>query len=315
MKWQGRTNQTNSGREERAHLGTGRTIRRLYLGALLTSVLVALVKAPLVLAEPCERLVSLAPSITETVYELGLGSKLIGVSLYSDYPEAARTLPRLGGLLDPNFELILRLRPTQVLALSEFRDRLQYLRQLGLETTTFDHRHISGILASIETLGNLCSVGQAARNLKSHLQEEGEKLRRLYAARTPVRVMIVVGETSADGKMRSFYLSGNDGYYGDLLALVGGKNVVDSVTLASPTVSAEGVIALQPEVILHILYPDKDAEHRRNDVLQLWSKLDSVPAVRNQRVFVFDQDFASVPGPRYLQLARLFAEAIHGKES
>ncbi|MBX7145548.1 MAG: ABC transporter substrate-binding protein, partial [Oligoflexia bacterium] len=232
--------------------------------------------------------------------------------LFSDYPVEATAIPRVGGLLDPNFELIGGMRPSMVLALSEFRERTAYLGHLGLDVSVFEHRHISGILSSLEELGTTCGVEERAHQVLEGLRREMASLRQRYSRGPQVRVMVVVGETSSDGKMKSFYLSGSDGYYGDVLALVGAKNVVESPTVASPTVSGEGVISLNPDVILHILYPSRDAEQRRAETLRLWSKLGTVPAVRDKRVYVFDQDFASVPGPRFIKLARAFASAIYG---
>src|SRR5690606_17941429 len=88
----------------------------------------------------CARIVSLAPSITETIYDLSLGSNLVGVTRFCKYPKEATLLPQIGGLLDPNIEAIVSLRPTLVVVLTEQSDIANRLKQLGLKTISVEHR-------------------------------------------------------------------------------------------------------------------------------------------------------------------------------
>lgn len=259
----------------------------------------------------CDRLISLAPSITESVYALGLGDHLVGVSRYSDYPEQARSKPRVGALLDPNYEAIVALKPTLVLGLSEFREKIPYLETLGLKTAVFEHRSLRGIGDSLRALGALCNRSEEAEKLASQNTARVEKVRQAVQGRPAVRAMVVVGESAGDGALSSLFLSGSDGFYNEVLSLAGGENVVKSRTLGVPSVSAEGVMSLNPDVIIEIVLANGGPALDHSAVRKSWSDVPSVSAVKNQRIFIVDQDYVSVPGPRFVNVLEDFAHYLH----
>jgi iron complex transport system substrate-binding protein len=117
--------------------------------------------------------------------------------------------------------------------------------------------------------------------------------------------MVVVGRTREGSSQTGVYVSGHDGFYSDIVALLGGVNVHQGRTVAVPTLSAEGIMKLAPDVIIDIL--NEDDEEREADYRKFWAQFSSVPAVRQGRVVVVRDDFASIPGPRYI----LLAEKLH----
>ncbi len=259
----------------------------------------------------CSRIVSMAPSITETAFALGLGDRVVGVSKYSDYPPEAKTRPLIGGLLDLNFEAIVALKPTLVLGLTEFSDKIPLLRALHIPVVAFEHRSIKGVLSSINELGALCNRREAAERLLAEIGQRTQSLRTKVRGRPLVRTMVVVGESSGDGTLRSLYLSGSDGFYNDILELAGGINAVQAMTLGISGVSAEGVISLHPDAIIEITMSHGGVSDEIDLVRRTWNSVPGVPAVRNGRILVTSKDYSSVPGPRFIQVADDFARFLH----
>ncbi len=261
-------------------------------------------------AQPCERIIPLAPSMAEVVYALGLGSKVLAVPAFTSYPDEAQKKPKIGALVDLNYELIVSLRPTIVLALSEFRERIEQLRSLGLRVETFEHRSLAGIMKSITQVGELCGVSERANELSTKLSAEIKSISEQYGGKKLKRVLVVVAEESGSGGAKSYFLSGTDGYFSDVLKMVQGKNVVETATYGHPSLSAEGILALDPDNIIEILPVDDNSEAVRRALAQ-WNAIPGLRASREGQVHIFTKDYHTIPGPRFIELAKDLARALH----
>lgn len=259
---------------------------------------------------PCARIVSLAPSVTEVLFELGLGDRLSGVSRYDRFPPAVEALPRVGGLFDPAIERIVALKPSLVVALVEFGEKASYLRTLGLVVETVDHRSVGGILASLDSLGARCGVAGRAGQVRARLERAIATVRSQTAEHRPVRTLVVVGAGSLGGARRSVFVSGRDGFYDELIELAGGVNVVTGKTVEVPTVSAEGLLALDPEVIIEVLDRAESPGISAAEIEGSWRELATLRAVRAGRVHVVSDDYATIPGPRFVSTLERFAALL-----
>jgi iron complex transport system substrate-binding protein len=254
--------------------------------------------------------VSLAPSVTEVLFELGLGDRLSGVSRYDRFPPAVEALPRVGGLFDPAIERIVALKPSLVVALVEFGEKASYLRTLGLVVETVDHRSVGGILASLDSLGARCGVAGRAGQVRARLERAIATVRSQTAEHRPVRTLVVVGAGSLGGARRSVFVSGRDGFYDELIELAGGVNVVTGKTVEVPTVSAEGLLALDPEVIIEVLDRAESPGISAAEIEGSWRELATLRAVRAGRVHVVSDDYATIPGPRFVSTLERFAALL-----
>lgn len=260
----------------------------------------------------CARLISLAPSITETLYHIGLGNNLVGVTKFCKYPTIVELLPKIGGLLDPNLEAIISLRPTLVVVLEEQREIANRLNKLGIRTLAIEHRNISGILNSIEEISAKCqrdSIGEVkAIELRQEIGSIVEAIKNRYKP----RVMIVVGRTGGSSTAEGVFVSGSDGFYNDLVKLAGGINVNQSTTASFPILSREGIITVDPEVIIEIIMnPPGNTRVLKDAIINQWKSIPYLSAVKNQRITVLDSDYASLPGPRFVKLLSDMVKAIH----
>ncbi|NLF24253.1 MAG: ABC transporter substrate-binding protein [Deltaproteobacteria bacterium] len=259
----------------------------------------------------CKRLVSLSPSLTETLFALGLGGQVVGVTRYCLYPEAARTKPKVGGFFDVNYEALISLAPTSVVILSEDMRTHAFLKRLGLRTLTLNHRSVSGIMDSISRLEEFCGVSAQAQILKTALQSKVETVREKAHLLPKRRTLIVVGRSSTAHALASVYISGTDGYYSELVEIAGGRNVFKNKTANAAQISIEGLLALNPEVIIEII-PHLDRHGwNKAEIIQLWQELPHIAALKQGHVHVITGSWSDVPGPRFVLLLEELLKAIH----
>lgn len=263
----------------------------------------------------CARIVSLAPNITETLFALGLGDRVAGVTEFCVYPPEAREKPNVGGFLDINYEALAALRPTLVILLPSHGEARKRLAALGIGTLTVRNDVVGEILGSIETIGRTCGVPGRADSLTRDIQARMAAVRARTENLAKPRVLIVVDRTAGRGKPGTVCVAGPGTFYDELITLAGGENAYRGPKIPYPEVSAEGVLRLDPEVIVDILpalaTQGIPPEAARAD----WTALDRVRAVRTGRVHVLTGGYAVVPGPRFIQTLEKFAELIHPEAS
>ena len=284
----------------------------------LFSLVCAAVLAALFAATPrellaqhrCERIVSLAPSVTEVLYDVGLGDALVGRTRFCRYPAAASAVPAIGGFYDASIEAIVAAKPTHVVTLSETADIARKASEFGIAVIEVDHRSVKGIKDSYRAIGERCGIQTAAERKLQALGEREQAVQRAVAGKGEVRTLVVVGRTQQRGEVSSVYVSGSDGFYSDVLRLAGAVNVNRSPTIALPLLSPEGLNVLKPDAIVEIVNVDDDVFLGQG--MELWRHLSAIPAVQTGSVFLVSDDFASIPGPRYIQLVEKVAGLLHG---
>jgi iron complex transport system substrate-binding protein len=254
------------------------------------------------------RIVSLAPSITETIYALGRGEWLVGVTAICDYPAPARALPKVGGIAAPNLEQIVRLRPDVVFATAEgnARDLLDQLERLGLATFALRPDSYGGVLASMRAVGRAVAADQAARRVVDDVGSSVRTVQASVGGHSRPRVLYLIWTDP-------LIAAGAGTYLDDLLVLAGGRNIVRQRTGAYPRLNWEQVVGGVPEVIL-LADHREDSERAatgRGDMPPDWKTWQVVPAIRTGRVLPVPSNTILRPGPRVGEgLARL-ARAIH----
>jgi iron complex transport system substrate-binding protein len=251
------------------------------------------------------RIVSLAPSVTEVLFEAGLGSRVVGVTSYCRFPPEALALRKVGGYLTPSYEVLLALQPDLVVTLPEQADVERRLTALGIPILRVDHRSLDGIASSIEAVGRHCGVAASAKRAADALRQTLAAASRVALESRP-RVLICFGRSE---DFRRLTAAAPGTVHDDLIAHAGGINALASRAVAYPTLSAEGVMRLDPDVIVEFSSSGGDATVLR----QQWNRLDSVRAVKNGRVYVFTGEFLSVPGPRFARFIETVARSIRGE--
>lgn len=258
-----------------------------------------------------ERIVSLAPSLTEMVFALDSGSLLVGVTTYCDYPEEAKSITPIGGFIDPNLETIVALQPTLVLALTDHQLVTSRLRTLGISVLEFPQHDIKDILGSIQALGNRLARKSQATQLVTNMRSKIEAIEQAIQGSARPKVIVSVGGHAGMHSIDSVFIAGTKTFFEDVLTRAGGINAYQGRTADFVKLSAESLLSLNPDVIIDVVPSNTDAERLRAERLRAWSKLSSLNAVKNGSVVVLTEEFVVNPGPRILQSLELFAKALH----
>jgi iron complex transport system substrate-binding protein len=260
----------------------------------------------------CTRIISMAPSLTQTLCDLGLKDRIVGVSRYclmNHIPEVAGK-PQVGGFLDPNFETIIKLKPDLVLLLTEHEKSMPGLRKLGLNTLAVCHQNVTGCIASIRAIGAACGEERLGNQLADDLQSRLDRIRRKTAGCERPRVMVCIERTKIPGRLADVYIAGRDDYYSEMIDCAGGRNVYDRANIRYPTVSPEGIMHLNPDVIIDLVDGLDQTADKSASTLADWRQLAGVGAVKANRVYAFDKS-ATVPGMRIIGTIEELARVLH----
>ena len=246
------------------------------------------------------RIVSLAPSVTETLFALGAGSEVVGVSQYCDYPPQVLELPRVGSFLTPNLEAILALRPTLVigLELSSNVRQIRALNSMGYPVLLVSDDSLQQIDDSIEKIGARIDRRREADQLVAQIQAQIAAINERLADTTPVRTLMLVGH-------QPIVAVGSGTYLDELIRIARADNIADAAGEQWPHLSMEFIIAMRPQVILDGAMGSDPASS------DFWQKYPAIPAVRDHRVLGYPQDPILHSGPRVGQSLEMIARMIH----
>jgi iron complex transport system substrate-binding protein len=264
------------------------------------------------LAEPPRRIVSTAPSITETLFALGLGERVAGVTTFCNYPEEARRLPKIGTYIQPNLEVIVGLRPDLVVVETNPIRLREKLEALGLRVLELQFTSVGDIYRSIERLGQAAAVPERAKALAGSIHSQLDEIRRRTAPLPERRMLLLVGRTP--NALEGLIAVGKASYLNELITIAGGANIFRDAPTAYPKVSLEEILARNPEVIVDMGEMARTrgvTEADKQRVVRLWERYPSLTAVRTRRVFAVASDIFVVPGPRMVEAARAFARMLH----
>jgi len=260
------------------------------------------------------RLVSTSPSITETLFALGLGDRVVGVSNYCRFPPEVATLPKVGAFLTPDVELIARLKPDLVLLHTGLNSATRQLATLRIPTAIIDRGSFETVPVTIRQIGRAAGVPEAAERLITTINGRLARVKSAVAGRSPRTVLIIVGRQT--GTLSDIIVVGHTSYLNDIARLAGGRNALpSSVKPEYPRISMETVISLSPDVIIDIGEMGEsptDSDRRRQVTEGLWKRQTLVRAAREGRVFVSTDDAFTVPGPRIVNVAETMATFFHG---
>jgi iron complex transport system substrate-binding protein len=273
-------------------------------------LIVLLAVTPLIGAQP-RRIISTAPSITETLYALGLGDRVAGVTTYCDFPPEARLKPKIGTYVEPNLERIASLRPDLVIIQKNPIQLGAKLERLNLRVLEVSHDTVDDVYKTIQRIGEAAGASEAARKLVTRMQTDLAATRKAAAAHQPRRMMFIVGR--APERIEDLIAVGRASYLNGLIEIAGGKNIFKDAVAPYPKVGMEEVLARDPEVIVDMgdmSQTENVTEAHKRAVVQLWRAYPSIAAVRNGRVFAVASEIFTVPGPRMVEAARAFAEML-----
>jgi len=242
-----------------------------------------------------ERIVSLAPSVTETLFALELGGRIVGVTSFCDYPPEAKLKEKVGDTMRPSIESIVALKPDLVIAstASQLEQFVRNLDQVGIPVYVSNPQNMNGVLSSIDRIGELTDTTGRARELNEELRGRIRAVETRVAGAARPRVFLILGR-------EPLITAGGGTFINDIIARAGGQSISSNEKADYPQYSLETVVAQRPEVIFI-----QDGERELPDRLQ------QTPAAREGRVYHFDDGVLLRPGPRIVDGLEQMAAKLH----
>jgi len=260
-------------------------------------------------AEAPQRIVSIIPAVTEMIFAMGDGARVVGVSSFDRFPPEVSRITRVGALLDPNVERILSLKPDLVVLYNTQTELKQRLERAGIPYYSYEHRALADITTTVRAIGVRIGSGPRAERLAGDMERKIAAIRSSVSKRPRPRTLLVFEREGSS--LRNVFATGGYGFIHDMLDAAGGDDVFADIARQSVQATSELILSRRPEVIIELRYGDnvKTADIPRE--MQAWNALSSLPAVKNHRVHVLIGDEYVVPGPRVADAVQHLARTLH----
>jgi len=244
-----------------------------------------------------KRVVSLAPNLTEIIYAVGGGEKLVGDTTYCDFPEAARSVQKIGDTMSPNMEAIIALHPDVVFVstASQIEAFMRTLAERHIAVFVVDAKSVEDILASMLTVGDILGTKPEAEKTVAAIRQRIDAVMSQVSGKPIRRVFVQISK-------EPLFTAGHDAYLNEVVKIAGGESVTKEVPGAYPKLSRESALKLDPDAIV---ISDNEGNHEPN------SAFANSTAVKNGQVFRINADLLARPGPRIVDAIEAAARDLH----
>ena len=252
---------------------------------------------------PPQRIVSLAPNITEILFRLGLDEEIVGVSIHCNFPEKAKSKVRVGSYISLDFEKITSLRPDLIIATGagNTRDMVDRLGKLGFHSYVLYPKNFDDILKSILYIGQVVNRDKEAKQITEEMRKRSQRVIELTKGLPRPKVFIQIADAP-------IVTVGKGSFADDLIRLAGGENIAGKEKEVYPRFGMEEILKRSPEVIvISSMNPKGDYQK----ILQEWNRWKTIPAVKNGRIHLIDSDLIDRPSPRIIDGLEELARVLH----
>jgi iron complex transport system substrate-binding protein len=259
------------------------------------------------------RIVSLSPNLTETLFALGAGDRVVAVSDFCIGPPEALALPRVGGWSNPNFESIVALNPDLIVVLGRHETAVEFAARRGIAVAQIPMMNVETIRSGIAELGRRLNCEDRASSLTAAIDARLAAFAAEAADpdRPPPRVFI--STVRAPGSLSTLYTVGGGSFLDQAVRLAGGVNVFNDVDQPFPQISGESLIVRRPEVILELEAGIELSVDQRKQLVEDWSAMPTLPAVRGGRIHILTDPDLLIAGPRLPELIERLRRAIRNE--
>ena len=258
-----------------------------------------------------ERVICMSPAVTEMVFALGQGGRVVGRSQFTAYPPEAREKPSCGGFINPNTEKILSLDPDLIITQGLGKKLRRFSEKHDIPLVSVRITDLDSIFSAIRRIGEVLKCGARAELLTACMRTDLAKVKVRVANCERKRVLLVVGREP--GTLNSLNTAGGGSYLDDVLRAAGGENIFGGLESRYRQVSKEAVASRRPEVIVELRGEGMVSSEKTKQIKQAWDAMPFLPAVQDDRIHVVKSTYALIPGPRIVRLARRLADVVHGQ--
>ena len=250
-----------------------------------------------------KRIVSMAPSLTEILFSLGLREEIVGVTDFCDYPEAALTKQRIGGFVNPSIEKIVSLKPDLILAIRDGNRMVTVhrLSDLGFSVYVVDPTGFDGVVKTIENIGEVVRRQEKSTEIVRKITKKKEAVVRLTQSLPRPKVFFQIGYSP-------IVTVGRGSLGDDLIRLAGGRSISENESGSYPVYGVETILSKAPEVII---LSSMDSKRDYLNLIRMWQSRKELPAVKRNAIYVIDSNLVDRPTYRIVEGLETLAKMIH----
>ena len=252
---------------------------------------------------PAKRIISLAPSITEILFALGLNEEIAAITNFCDYPEAVLSKPRIGGFVNPDTEKIVSLKPDLIIGIRDGNrmDTVHRLNDFGFPVYLIDPKGFDGVLGTIKNIGDVVGREKESRRLIKELIDKRENMITLTRSLSKPKVFFQVGDVP-------LITVGKGTLADDLIRLAGGRSISENELVSYPSYGIETILARAPEIII---MTSMESKKDHMNLVKKWQNWKSIPAVKMNAIYVIDSNLVDRPTPRIAEGLEALVRIIH----
>lgn len=256
-----------------------------------------------------QRVISTSPAITEILFAIGAGDRVVGVTDFCNYPKQACRLPSIGGPLNPSTETWITLKPDLIIIQEDSEVIQKNAKIFEIPSLTVSVNNLNNILNSIQIIADSLHMPQAGHQLAIKIKTKIEGYRTHLKKIKPRQVLMLLSDTNDPS--RDLYAVGRDTFLNELLTIAGGENVLPDTMARYPKVSKEYIIAKSPEIIIEVGPKSNLSKEETLARKKTWGKFSTLRAVKDDKLYFISADYILIPGPRLLNILDDFTRTIH----
>ena len=256
-----------------------------------------------------QRVISTSPAITEILFALGAGERVVGVTDYCSFPKKACLLPSIGGPLNPSTETWIALKPDLIIVQEDSIVINKHATILKIPILKVSVNNLENILTSIQVIADSMQVSKRGHQLVDKINAEIEQYRIRLRKLKPRQVLMLLSDTNDPS--RDLYAVGRDTFLNELLSIAGGENIPPDTMATYPKISKEFIIAKSPEIIIEIGPKSNLSSDGILGRKKTWEKYPTLNAVKNNRLYFIGADYILIPGPRLVNILDDLTRNIH----
>ncbi len=256
-----------------------------------------------------QRVISTSPAITEILFAIGAGDRVVGVTDFCNYPKQACRLPSIGGPLNPSTERWITLKPDLIIIQEDSEVIQKNAKIFEIPSLTVSVNNLNNILNSIQIIADSLHMPQAGHQLAIKIKTKIEGYRTHLKKIKPRQVLMLLSDTNDPS--RDLYAVGRDTFLNELLTIAGGENVLPDTMARYPKVSKEYIIAKSPEIIIEVGPKSNLSKEETLARKKTWGKFSTLRAVKDDKLYFISADYILIPGPRLLNILDDFTRTIH----
>lgn len=260
-----------------------------------------------------QRIISAVPNITEIVFALGQGHRVVGISEFTTYPPEALKVEKIGGYIDPNMERIIALQPDLIIVIGVSSKLNALCEEKGIRLLQVEIENLSTLYTGIQTIAEVLGCIDEGNQLNQTIQDGIQSVQK-QALQFTARPNVFVCLSRMEGELTDMFTVTNETFLGELIELAGGHNIFGDLNDRYPQISKESLLKREPDIIIDLKPEDINVTRSLPNIIEDWNSLSSVAAVASGKIHIVTDDYIKIAGPRIVQSAKRLLKIIHHHE-